>query len=152
MTLTSPLVHQITSPLNRFYLYWRPFFLRTPTKASAPAASAATTLGPYVSTGPYAPLPRSGRPLREYSPPPRRLVFTTIYHTFDVYRDPSLSLPYESSSFATLKGAQDVTCLPLVSPRVHDVVQKPSSSGRRWRRQATDDSGLSQKDRGPKGA
>ena len=38
------------------------------TKATAPAASAATTLGPCVSTGPYAPLPRSGRPLREYRP------------------------------------------------------------------------------------
>ena len=38
------------------------------TKATAPAASAATTLGPCVSTGPYVPLPRSGRPLREYRP------------------------------------------------------------------------------------
>ena len=57
-----------------------------------PLSDSDATLGPCVSTGPYAPLPRSGRPLREYSPPPRRLVFTTIYHTFDVYRDPSLSL------------------------------------------------------------
>ena len=61
-----------------------------PAEASAPAASAATTLGPCVSTGPYALLPRSGRPLQEYrKAPPRRLVFTGTPLTYYSYRDPS---------------------------------------------------------------
>ena len=63
-----------------FYYKRRPFIiLRTPIKASVPAASAATTLGPCVSTGPYSPLPRSSRPLREY-----RLAHqltSPLYHT-----------------------------------------------------------------------
>ena len=42
----------------------------------------------------------------------------------------SLSLPYESSSFATLKGTQDVTCFPLVSPVLQDGMRLPPSFGR----------------------
>ena len=60
-----------------FYHKGAPSFLRgAPSTAFAPAASAATTLGPCVSTGPYAPLRQRRRPLREYrKAPPRRLVF-----------------------------------------------------------------------------
>ena len=46
--------------------------------------------------------------------------------------------PWRAISFIV-----SVTGLTFVSPLLHDVVRKPPSPGRRWRRQATEDRGVS---------
>ena len=66
--------------------YWRlQLFKRCPPRP-LPLERSVATLGPCDSTGPYAPLPRSGRPPREYrEAPPRRLVFSNTSITYYSY-------------------------------------------------------------------
>ena len=61
-----PLFHRPPGRLYGFIIMAPLHFQREPHHGLRPLSDSDATLGPCVSTGPYAPLPRSGRPLREY--------------------------------------------------------------------------------------
>ena len=63
-----PLFHRPLGRLPGFIIMAPPYFQKGAHHDLCPLSDSDATLGPCVSTGPYALLPRSGRPLREYRP------------------------------------------------------------------------------------
>ena len=73
------LFHRPLGRLPGFIIMAPPYFQKGAHHGLCPLSDSDATLGPCVSTGPYAPLPRSGRPLREYRP--AHQLTSPLYHT-----------------------------------------------------------------------